>query len=87
MTIDQLRRLKTLSEMPTHSEESLEALKELVKDVTIVALLERTIDGAGYICQNCVFDDKCKDILRMSQTCYRNGYNGFELKMGDDENA
>ena len=87
MTIKDLRRLKHLSEMPTHSPESLEELKELVSMATITALLERTIDGAGYICQNCVFDEKCKDILRMSQTCYRNGYNGFELKMGDDENA
>ena len=83
MTIEQLRRLKSLAEMPTHSPASLEELQELVKEMTIEALLERTVDGAGYICQNCIYDDKCKDILRMSQVCYRNGFNGFELRMED----
>ena len=83
MTIKDLRRLKQLSEIPTHSPESLEELQELVKEMTIESLLERTIDGAGYICQNCIYEDKCKDILRMSQVCYRNGYNGFQLRMED----
>ena len=83
MTIKDLRRLIQLSEIPTHSPESLEELQELVKEMTIESLLERTIDGAGYICQNCIYEDKCKDILRMSQVCYRNGYNGFQLRMED----
>ena len=83
MKIKQLRQLKRLAEIPTHSPESLEELQELVKEMTIESLLERTIDGAGYICQNCIYEDKCKDILRMSQVCYRNGYNGFQLRMED----
>lgn len=87
MMIKDLRRLKQLSEMPTHSPESLEELKELVREITVIALLERTIDGAGYVCKNCVYEKKCQDVLRMSQVCYRNNYNGFELKIGDDDYA
>ena len=83
MTIEQLRRLKHLSEMPTHSAESLEELKELVKEATITAILERTIAGSGFLCQNCIYQTKCQDILRMSQVCYRNNYSGFELRMED----
>ena len=49
MTIEQLRRLKHLSEMPTHSAESLEELKELVRKATI----ELVHTGEG-ICGACV---------------------------------
>lgn len=49
MTIDELRRLKHLSEIPTHSAESLEELKELVRKATI----ELVHTGEG-ICGACV---------------------------------
>lgn len=51
MTIEQLRRLKHLSEMPTHSPASLEELKELVRQATIVCMEDALISA----CQHCKY--------------------------------
>ena len=49
MTIEQLRRMKQLSEIPTHSLASLEELKELVRQATIVCMEDSLIST----CQHC----------------------------------
>lgn len=63
MTIEQLRRLKHLSEMPTHSAESLEELKELVRMATIRVLLWKDVlDSGTYheLCDCCSNSKDCK---------------------------
>lgn len=62
MTIEQLRRLKTLSEIPTHSPASLEELKELVRIATIRVLVWKCEDapGAMKLCDWCEKRGTCK---------------------------
>ena len=75
MTIDQLRRLKHLSEIPTHSAESLEELKELVRKATI----ELVHTGEG-ICGACERYDSNKPFVCVR--CRRD-YKYFELRLTD----
>lgn len=80
MTIEQLRRLKHLSEMPTHSPDSLRELQELVRLATIRVLLFNGFPGPDYLCENCVCRTICKEDAHYDQ-CEL--HNRFQLRMED----
>ena len=78
MTIEQLRRLKHLAEMPTHSPASLEELKKLVKMATIRTILfydERNL------CNYCANRKSCRKKYPDMNYC-EIGQN-FQLEMED----
>ena len=83
MTIEQLRRLKRLSEIQTHSPASLEELKEIVRMVTIDIIKYRSIFGTLSVCKMCEFYEHCADLDKQTYACMCNDYNGFELRMED----
>jgi hypothetical protein len=76
MTIEKMRRLWYLSTVPTHSPESLEELKELVREATI----ELVHTGEG-ICGACVRYNQENPFgcVRCSRR-----YEYFQLKMEGD---
>ena len=78
MTINDLRRLKHLSEIPTHSPASLEELKELVRLVTIRAILFS--DEADF-CKYCAHWGMCGEEYANMNHC--EFHKGFELRMED----
>lgn len=80
MTIEQLRRLKQLSEIQTHSPESLEELRELVRMATIRVLLFNSFPGSDYLCENCVCRTICKEDTHYDK-CEL--HNRFQLRMED----
>ena len=82
MTIEQLRRLKHLSEMPTHSAESLGELKELVRMATIRVMVFDGLTGTDFLCENCANKQNCHEDHAHFQHC--EAHNGFQLRMGDD---
>ena len=80
MTIEQLRRLKHLSEMPTHFPDSLRELRELVRMATIMVLLFNGFPGSDYLCENCVCRTICKEDAHYDK-CEL--HNRFQLRMED----
>lgn len=79
MTVEELRRLKHLSEMPTHSQESLEELKELVRMVTVAYLDERDEK-----CRFCIKTHEChkEPHSGLWKNCYYSEHSdNFELRM------
>ena len=83
MTIEQLRRMKTLSEVQTHSPASLEELKELVRIATVEMISLSWISGGECVCESCEYWAICADLPIQTNACKRNGYNGFQLRMED----
>ena len=85
MTIKDFRRLKQLSEIPTHSPESLEELQELVRKATRVALFymhSPDLDNNRMVCENCANVAYCEQRYSVDYfLCEVN--KGFQLRMED----